>query len=39
MSDDLQRLCGQACPPHEDVLLALDRALGADAIDRAPAAR
>ncbi len=38
MSHELQRLCGQACPPHEDVLLALDRELQADGVDVASAA-
>lgn len=28
MSRELQRLCRQACPPHEAMLLAVDRALG-----------
>ncbi|MFA9272443.1 MAG: hypothetical protein ACEQSX_17145 [Baekduiaceae bacterium] len=35
MSDELQRLCGQACPPLDDVLLALDRELQADGVDGA----
>ncbi|MBJ7329070.1 MAG: hypothetical protein JHC95_04175 [Solirubrobacteraceae bacterium] len=34
---DLVGLCGQSCPSHEDVLLALDEALGTDAVDQAPA--
>lgn len=28
MSRELQQLCRQACPPHEAMLLAVDRALG-----------
>lgn len=28
MTGELRRLCRQACPPHEEILLALDRELG-----------
>lgn len=35
MSDELERLCGRDCPAHEEVLLALDRALGAEGMERA----
>lgn len=35
MSDELQRLCGQACPLLEDVLLALDGELRVEGVDGA----
>lgn len=35
MSDDLAGLRGQVCPRHEDLLLAIDRGLGADGVEHA----